>query len=98
MTAQDRRNLIRRHHYRFWRELGKVGDADLRLWEVEKYVNDLEMYLEHARSALAEQRREAAFSRKIAALRGTKGRTPADVETGRRLAERLQAKRAPQWR
>lgn len=63
------------------------------LVDVAESMDDfVEWYVQPLLADIAKLRAHADTKRKIAALRNTKGRTPAEVETAERLIAKLQAK------
>ena len=69
-------------------------DYDFVTDTIQYDVENLRSYLDEIEEALMERRRRFAHDNKIRALRETNGRTAAEIENGRQLADRLEAKGA----
>lgn len=67
-------------------------DDDLVTW-MQTEAEYLRDYVDEIDDAVMERKRQLAHDRKIRSLRLTNGRTAAEIETGKRLADRLEAKR-----
>ena len=103
LDAEDRLRKARRAYGYRWGDMFTsldtypIKDSELAAWEVELLREELDRMREFVAGVERDIDRRAAELRhreKVRQLReGTKGRTAAEIETARRLADRLEAKR-----